>query len=102
MGFFYLTTEFFSLATAAVYSVLATNTSVDVFIITQSSFVSGRRFVQALRLDMVSNLAGMEKKVEAAQIQQKLRSKHLTKSEEIMQIFARSYNFDNCFCLIFN
>ena len=90
-----------SVAAAGAYSVFVTNISVDAFIITQSRFTSGR-FVKVLRSAMVSDSTGMQKKLEKAQIQQKYRSKHLIKSKEILQILAKSYNFDICFCLISN
>lgn len=91
-----------SVAATGAHSVFVTNISVDVFIITLSRFTLGRRFVKVLRSAMVSDSTGMQKKLEKAQIQQKYRSKHLIKSKEIMQILAKSYNFDICFCLISN
>lgn len=50
-----------SVAAAGAYSVFVTNISVDVFIITQSRFTSGRRFVKVLRSAMVSDSTGYAK-----------------------------------------
>ena len=56
---------------------------------------SGRRFVLVLRLDIVSNLAGMEMKLEEVQVQQIYQSNYFAKSEEISQFWQDDTTLPN-------